>query len=66
MILTLNEKCLDNRRFDGSAPMYNTWHAIEDICFFHQNPVQFFFVIPRGVPLPHSNVITILRQAQEM
>ena len=37
------------------------------ICLFHafnpfweklyQNPVQFFSVIPRGVPLPHSNVL---------
>ena len=36
-------------------------------CLFHafntfweklyQNPVQFFSVIPRGVPLPHSNVL---------
>ena len=33
---------------------------------FYQNPVQFFSVIPRGVPLPHSNAITILRQAREM
>ena len=23
----------------------------------YQNPVQFFSVIPRGVPLPHSNVL---------
>ena len=45
-------------------------------CLFHsfdpfweelyQNPVQFFSVIPHGVPLPHSNAITILRQAQEI
>ena len=37
------------------------------ICLFHafnpfweglyQNPVQFFSVIPRGVPLPHSNTL---------
>ena len=33
---------------------------------FYQNPVHFFSVIPRGVPLPHSNAITILRQAREM
>ena len=36
-------------------------------CLFHafnpfweelyQNPVQFFFVIPRGIPLPHSNAL---------
>ena len=36
-------------------------------CLFHafnpfwdklyQNPVQFFSIIPRGVPLPHSNVL---------
>ena len=32
---------------------------------FYQNPVHFFSVIPRGVPLPHSNAITILRQARE-
>ena len=24
---------------------------------FYQNPVQFFSVIPRGVPLPHSNAL---------
>ena len=24
---------------------------------FYQNPVQFFSVIPCGVPLPHSNVL---------
>ena len=24
---------------------------------FYQNPVQFFSVIPRGVPLPHSNIL---------
>ena len=24
---------------------------------FYQNPVQFFSVIPRGVPLPHCNVL---------
>ena len=22
-----------------------------------QNPVQFFSIIPRGIPLPHSNVL---------
>ena len=41
------------------------FHRKKKICLFHafkpfweklyQNPVQFFFVIPRGVPLPHSN-----------
>ena len=46
------------------------------LCLFHaynsfweevyQNPAQFFSVIPRGIPLPHSNAITILRQAREM
>ena len=32
----------------------------------YQNLDKFFFVILRGVPLPHSNAITILRQAREM
>ena len=50
--------------------------TVNKICLFHafnpfwekfyQNRVQFFSVIPRGVPLPHSNAITILRQAREM
>ena len=45
-------------------------------CLFHafnpfldklyQNPVQFFSVMIRGVPLPHSNVLPILRQVREM
>ena len=51
-------------------------HRKKKNCLFHafnpfweklyQNTVQFFSVIPRDVPLPHSNAITILRQAREM
>ena len=32
------------------------FHAFNPFCEkLYQNPVQFFSVIPRGVPLPHSN-----------
>ena len=60
----------------GAATSENiTVFTKQIFCLFHalnpfweklyQNPVQFFFVIPRGVPLPHSNAITILRQAEK-
>ena len=51
----------------GEATSENITDGVHQICLFHafnpfweklyQNPVQFFSVIPRGVPLPHSNVL---------
>ena len=32
---------------------------------FIKNPVQFFSVIPRGVPLPHSNVLQYYVKREE-
>ena len=51
---------------DGVHEIHEIFHQKNQIfCLFHasnpfweklyQNPVQFFSVIPRGVPLPHSN-----------
>ena len=32
---------------------------------FYQNPEQFFSVIPRGVPLPHSNALQYYVKREE-
>ena len=50
----------------GCAPLkYSVYFMLLTLFWekLYQNPVQFFSVIPRGVPLLHSNAITILRQA---
>ena len=38
--------------------MFCLFHAFNPLCEkLYQNPVQFFSVIPHGVPLPHSNIL---------
>ena len=38
--------------------MFCLFHAFKPLWEkLYQNPVQFFSVIPRGVPLPHSNIL---------
>ena len=38
--------------------MFSLFHAFNPFWEkLYQNPVQFFSVIPHGIPLPHSNVL---------
>ena len=46
------------RSFAEKKKIFCLFHAFNPFWEkLYQNPVQFFSVIPRGVPLPHSNVL---------
>ena len=46
------------RSFTEKKQIFCLFHAFNPFWEkLYQNPVQFFSVIPRGVPLPHSNVL---------
>ena len=49
-------RCKKFRSFTEKKKIFSSFHAFNPLWEkLYQNPVQFFSVIPCGVPLPHSN-----------
>ena len=65
-LLTLQSGLLRTLKGRTLENMIGKGENTERIFVFYQNRVQFLSVIPHGVPLPHSNAITILSQVREM